>query len=58
MIVFDSRLWHSSFGGRTGRRMFSMTFAENPVDGWQVIYLYGLVAPMPPAGGDGSTLID
>ena len=43
MIVFDSRLWHSSFGGRTGRRMFTMNFAQNPVEGWQATYLYGLV---------------
>ena len=29
-VFFNQHLYHSSFGGRTGRRMFTMNFAENP----------------------------
>ena len=28
VVFFDHRTWHSSFGGRTGRRMFTMNFAS------------------------------
>lgn len=27
VVFFDHRTWHASFGGRTGRRMFTMNFA-------------------------------
>ena len=30
VVFFNHRLWHSSFGGKTGRRMFTMNFAEDP----------------------------
>jgi ectoine hydroxylase-related dioxygenase (phytanoyl-CoA dioxygenase family) len=28
VIFFDQRTWHASYGGRTGRRMFTMNFAS------------------------------
>jgi Phytanoyl-CoA dioxygenase (PhyH) len=28
LVFFDHRTWHSSFGGRSGRRMFTMNFAS------------------------------
>ena len=28
VVFFDHRTWHSSFGGRTGRRMFTMNFSS------------------------------
>lgn len=31
VVMFNQRLWHSSVGGKTGRRMMAMSFAENPV---------------------------
>ena len=30
VVFFNHRLWHSSFGGKVGRRMFTMNFAEVP----------------------------
>ena len=30
VVFFNHRLWHSSFGGKTGRRMFTLNFAERP----------------------------
>lgn len=30
VVLFNQRLWHSSFGGRTGRRMFTLNFGQNP----------------------------
>lgn len=30
VVFFNQRLWHSSFGGKTGRRMFTMNFAVRP----------------------------
>jgi ectoine hydroxylase-related dioxygenase (phytanoyl-CoA dioxygenase family) len=30
MVVFDQRLFHSSFGGKTGRRMFTLNFIPRP----------------------------
>ena len=30
VVFFNQHLYHSSFGGRTGRRMFTMNFAEGP----------------------------
>lgn len=28
MVMFNQALWHASFGGRTGRRMFTLNFTE------------------------------
>ncbi len=30
MVFFNQNLWHSAFGGRTGRRMFTMNFGAKP----------------------------
>ena len=30
VVFFNQHIYHSSFGGRTGRRMFTMNFAEAP----------------------------
>jgi ectoine hydroxylase-related dioxygenase (phytanoyl-CoA dioxygenase family) len=32
MVIFDQRLFHASFGGKTGRRMFTMNFVTKPVE--------------------------
>ena len=29
-VFFNQRLWHSSFGGRTGRRMFTLNYGQRP----------------------------
>jgi len=36
VVFFTQYLYHSSFGGRSGRRMFSMSFAVNPSTDEQV----------------------
>ena len=30
VVFFNHRLWHSSFGGKTGRRMFTLNYAQKP----------------------------
>ena len=30
VVFFNQNLWHSAFGGRTGRRMFTMNFGAQP----------------------------
>lgn len=30
VVLFDQNIWHSSFGGRAGRMMFTMNFGEAP----------------------------
>ena len=30
VVFFNQSLWHSAFGGKTGRRMFTMNFAAQP----------------------------
>ncbi len=39
VVFFNCYLYHASFGGRTGRRMFSMTFAVNPTTDEQIALL-------------------
>ena len=36
VAFFNQRLWHSSFGGKTGRRMFTLNYGEKPVTEDQV----------------------
>lgn len=31
VVLFQQRLWHASFGGKTGRRMFTLNYAQKPV---------------------------
>ncbi|RAP77909.1 phytanoyl-CoA dioxygenase family protein [Paenibacillus montanisoli] len=30
VVLFNQRVWHAAFGGKTGRRMLTMNFGENP----------------------------
>jgi Phytanoyl-CoA dioxygenase (PhyH) len=32
MVIFDQRLFHASFGGKTGRRMFTLNFVTKPAE--------------------------
>ncbi|MCL0099754.1 phytanoyl-CoA dioxygenase family protein [Dehalococcoidia bacterium] len=32
VVFFNQRLWHSSFGGKTGRRMFTLNYGEKPIN--------------------------
>ena len=34
IIFFNQRAFHASFGGEAGRRIFSMTFSEKPIEDW------------------------
>ena len=36
VAFFNQRLWHSSFGGRTGRRMFTLNYGQDPVSEEQI----------------------
>ncbi len=38
VVLFNHRTWHSSFGGKTGRRMFTLNFTEKPRTEEQVGY--------------------
>jgi ectoine hydroxylase-related dioxygenase (phytanoyl-CoA dioxygenase family) len=44
VIAFDHRLWHSSWGGRSGRRQFGMSFAAYPRLSWEETWLHGYLA--------------
>lgn len=39
VVFFNQRLWHASFGGETGRRMFTLNFAARPVAESHIDYL-------------------
>ncbi|HMN31117.1 MAG TPA: phytanoyl-CoA dioxygenase family protein, partial [Caldilineaceae bacterium] len=39
VVFFNQNLWHSAFGGRTGRRMFTLNVAAKPVKETQIEYL-------------------
>ena len=39
VVFFSENLWHGSFGGRTGRRMFTLIYYENPRTAVQIDYL-------------------
>lgn len=36
MVIFNQKVWHSAFGGKTGRRMMTLNFGENPVNDEQI----------------------
>ncbi len=44
VVVFHHGVWHSSWGGKTGRRMFTINYDANPVAPWQETYLKGLMS--------------
>ena len=39
MVIFNQNIWHSSFGGRPGRLMFTMSFGECPRNEEDLTYL-------------------
>jgi len=39
VVFFDQNLWHAAFGGRTGRRMFTLNFGAKPTDASHIDYL-------------------
>ena len=39
VVFFDQNLWHASFGGRTGRRMFTLNFGAKPTEDEHFAYL-------------------
>ena len=43
VVVFHHGVWHSSWGGKTGRRMFTINYDANPTTPWQETYLKGLM---------------
>ncbi len=43
VVVFHHGVWHSSWGGKTGRRMFTINYDASPVAPWQETYLKGLM---------------
>ena len=48
VVVFHHALWHSSWGGKVGRRMFTINCAANPTPGWQTQQLHGFLAKEAP----------
>jgi ectoine hydroxylase-related dioxygenase (phytanoyl-CoA dioxygenase family) len=39
VVFFNQNLWHSAFGGRTGRRMFTLNFGAKPLEESHIDYL-------------------
>ena len=39
VVFFNQNLWHSAFGGKTGRRMFTMNFGAQPSDDAHIDFL-------------------
>ena len=39
VVFFDQNLWHAAFGGRTGRRMFTLNFFAKPTSDAQMAYV-------------------
>lgn len=39
VVMFNQNLWHAAFGGRTGRRMFTLNFAAQPIKPGHIDYL-------------------
>ena len=39
VVFFNQNLWHASFGGETGRRMFTLNFGEMPRTDDDIAYL-------------------
>lgn len=39
VVFFNQNLWHAAFGGRTGRRMFTLNFGAKPVADDHIAYL-------------------
>jgi ectoine hydroxylase-related dioxygenase (phytanoyl-CoA dioxygenase family) len=39
VVFFNQKLWHAAFGGRTGRRMFTLNFAAKPTTDAHIAYL-------------------
>ena len=39
VVFFNQDLWHASFGGKTGRRMFTLNFGRKPTEDAHIAYL-------------------
>jgi ectoine hydroxylase-related dioxygenase (phytanoyl-CoA dioxygenase family) len=39
VVFFNQALWHASFGGTTGRRMFTLNFAQQPTSDEHITFL-------------------
>jgi hypothetical protein len=39
VVFFNQNLWHASFGGRSGRRMFTLNFGAKPTQAEHIDYL-------------------
>ena len=39
VVFFDQNLWHASFGGRAGRRMFTLNFGAKPTEDEHIAFL-------------------
>ena len=39
VVFFDQNLWHASFGGRSGRRMFTLNFGARPTEDEHIAFL-------------------
>ena len=46
IVAFDHRLWHSSWGGKPGRRMFTFNWVRYPKRHWEETWLYGFYAAL------------
>ena len=43
MILFNHRLWHSSFGGKVGRRSIMINYCQNLTERWHSTWMAGLL---------------
>jgi ectoine hydroxylase-related dioxygenase (phytanoyl-CoA dioxygenase family) len=44
LVVFNHAVWHSSWGGKVGRRMYTMNYDADPVGPSQNYWLRGLIS--------------
>ncbi len=43
LIIFNHRLWHSSFGGKVGRRSIMINYCQNLTEPWHATWMAGLL---------------
>ncbi|HEV8638123.1 MAG TPA: phytanoyl-CoA dioxygenase family protein [Chloroflexota bacterium] len=43
MIVFNHQTWHSSFGGKPGRRSIMINYFQHPTERWHANWITGLL---------------
>ena len=54
-MAFGHRLWHSSWGGEVGRRMFTFNWASCPKQAWEEGVVPYSTGVQPASAGDGRT---